>query len=249
MTNKPAEKVALLIRGATVSDPIPTTTKEAVAQTNRTTRKTTIQSLQDLTSTTDTTTTDRDLRGDHMTTNRPLHKDIFVQGYYTEMYRLVSKRRDVPRHAVDDIVMFAVELLMEQIDFVVAQHPDPVVYARRQVTNKVLDYKRRIAAQRGEGARFTRTVGSYDLMTNPDASVPSNLDLAQDVVERDERERQMAIVRKAVGDENLELLEMIDGHDYSVTDVAKIRGQRRETVSRKHGALIKEAKKALGPAA
>ena len=80
MTNKPAEKVAFLIRGATVSDPIPTTTKEAVAQTNRKTRKTTIQSLQDLTSTTDTTTTDRDLRGDHMTTNRPLHKDIFVQG-------------------------------------------------------------------------------------------------------------------------------------------------------------------------
>jgi len=184
-----------------------------------------------------------------MTTIRPPHRDTYICAYREELLRLFGKRTRVNGHDVDDIVSYAVELVMEQIDFVCGKYPDPVVFARRQYTNKIHDYRRRIASQRGEGARFSRAIDSFDMMSNPDASVPGVIDFSDSVVESMERDEQMGRLREVLSDKEMEIVWLVDGHDMTVKDAAKRLGLRRETVSRKRTAIHEKANKTLGPAA
>ena len=223
-----------------------TSPKEATANQHTSKARPSTSSPQDMTT---ATNTDRILKGDHMTTIRPLHRDTYICAYRSELLRLFGKRTRVNGHDVDDIVSYAVELVMEQIDFIVGKYPDPVVFARRQYTNKIHDYRRRIASQRGEGARFSRAIDSYDVMANPDASVPSVIDFSDSVVESMERDEAMGRLREVLSDKEMEIVMMVDGHDYTVKEVAGHFGVRRETISRKRTAIHRKANKALGPAA
>ena len=56
------------------------------------------------------TNTDRILKGDHMTTIRPLHRDTYICAYRSELLRLFGKRTRVNGHDVDDIVSYVVGL-------------------------------------------------------------------------------------------------------------------------------------------
>lgn len=245
MTNTRGEKVANGNPSAMVSVP-PTSPKEATANQHTGKARPALSSPQDMTT---ATNTDRILKGDHMITIRPLHRDTYICAYRSELMRLFGNRTRVHGHDVDDIVSYAVELVMEQIDFIVGKYPDPVIFARRQYTNKIHDYRRRIASQRGEGARFSRSIDSYDVMANPDASVPSVIDFSDTVVEEMERDEAMGRLRGVLSEKEMEIVMMVDGHDYTVTDVAGHFGVRRETISRKRTAIHRKANKALGPAA
>ena len=245
MTNTRSEKVANGNPSAMVSIPS-TSPKEATANQHTGKARPSTSSPQDMTT---ATRTDRDLKGDHMTTIRPPHRDTYICAYREELLRLFGNRTRVYGHDVDDIVSYAVELVMEQIDFIYGKYPDPVVFARRQYTNKIHDYRRRIASQRGEGARFSRAIDSFDMMSNPDASVPGVIDFSDSVVESMERDEQMGRLRDVLSDKEMEIVWLVDGHDMTVKDAAKRLGLRRETVSRKRTAIHEKANKTLGPAA
>jgi RNA polymerase sigma factor (sigma-70 family) len=129
------------------------------------------------------------------------------------------------------------------------KYPNPVHYAAARFANVNTDHARRQAAQRGEGARFERKVGSADvdhtarqlesIVSSDQFDIAEHLDnksLVKDVLSVLSEVQQRAVI-----------LVFVEG--YSVTEAAKILGKRRETVSR----ILRDAKikanKTFGPAA
>ena len=245
MTNTRGEKVANGNPSAMVSIPS-TSPKEATADKHTGKARPSTSSPQDMTT---ATNTDRILKGDHMTTIHPMSRDAYVTAYHAELSRILSNRRTVNGHDVDDVISFAVLRLLKKYDSIVAKNHDPIVFARRSVRNLGHDYHRRQAVQRGEGARNERTIGSLDLGVNTEASGGVVPDFAAGYVDEVERMQQIDKISAVLTADQMRLLMLVDGHDMSVSEVAKIDGLCRETVSRKLSKARTHARKALGPAA
>ena len=245
MTNIRGEKVANGNSSAMVLIPS-TSPKEAIANQHTGKARPSNSSPQDMTT---ATRTDRDLKGDHMTTIHPTSRDAYVTAYHAELTRIFSTRRTVNGHDVDDVISFAVLRLLKKYDSVVAKNPDPIVFARRSIRNLGHDYHRRQAVQRGEGARNERAIGSLDFGAAADSIGGVVPDFSAGYVDEVERMQRIEKISAALTPEQMRLLTLVDGHDMTVSEVAKIVGLRRETVSRKVSKARPYARKTLGPAA
>ena len=175
------------------------------------------------------------------------------QEKYIEQYWVSLRNRYKGFHAyrgqdVDDIISFATVTLMEKIAKVMAVYPDPTAYAGKQFSSVAVDFRRRQMAQRGEGARGERRVISAN-----DDEIRSQLEGIEHGSE-DRIAEQMDNKQRI--DEVMEILPIdqqrivnLHGEGFNVTEIAKIMGKSRETVSRALSTARRNANKALGPAA
>ena len=206
------------------------------------------------------TTTARLSKGDPMTTkrnhNKPSNRSIqtkkrqdeYVIGVYQALQARLGNRVTYKGQEVADIIQYTVVELMGRIAFIMSKYPDPAHYVGARLSNVVTDHSRRQGAQRGEGARFDRTIASAN-----EEHTARKLEqfVNGDSVDIADHLDKMALVRKAnavLTAEEQRLLNLVYVKGLSVTDAAKITGQRRETVSRKIGEAKKRARKAIGPA-
>lgn len=148
---------------------------------------------------------------------------------------------------VDDIVSFATLELMTRLPQVIARHPDPLAYAGLRFRDVSRDYGRRQAAQRGEGARHTRTVASLDatVRVEPPQAVVTDDAVVQAIDDRLQVSRVMA----ALTGRERQVLVLCCAHDLTTEEAARRLGCARETVSRALSRAKRAGAKALGPAA
>ena len=204
------------------------------------------------------TTTNSLSKGDPVTTNRKLNdrsthlkkrQDAYVLSFYNALVTRFGGHTTYKGQEVADVIQFAVVELLSRVTYIMGKYSNPVHYAAARFANVNTDHARRQAAQRGEGARFERKVGSADvdhtarqlesIVSSDQFDIAEHLDnksLVKDVLSVLSEVQQRAVI-----------LVFVEG--YSVTEAAKILGKRRETVSR----ILRDAKikanKTFGPAA
>ena len=147
---------------------------------------------------------------------------------------------------VDDIVSYATLELLTRLPQVIARHPDPLVYAGMRFRDVSRDFGRRQAAQRGEGARHTRTVASLDATVRAE---PKQVVVTDDAVAQALDDRlQVSRVMAALTGRERQVLTLCCAHDLTTEEVARRLGCARETVSRALTRAKRAGAKALGPA-
>jgi RNA polymerase sigma factor (sigma-70 family) len=144
---------------------------------------------------------------------------------------------------IDDIAQDTVMRFLEDPCRVMEAYPAPWVYARASLRSRSTDFARRERTQRGEGARLV--AGRHGLTTRRVAvsldhggrghdGGPIDLQIADprhdvervlDRLQVDDLLRMLTVRERAI-------LLGVDGHDYSVVEIADALGLRRETVSR-----------------
>ncbi len=156
-----------------------------------------------------------------------------------------------PGHDAHDIALDVVERFLRTAAEIMAAYPDPARYAAVSATHATITFDRRERKQRSEGVRLV--TGSDGLLRAGRVYVSGNvtpmeggdelLALARDGDDAidvqvacrhdstDLLERCFAGVSRA----DRELLLLVDGKGYTVQEVARLVGVRRETLSRRIG--------------
>ncbi|NBW91162.1 MAG: sigma-70 family RNA polymerase sigma factor [Actinobacteria bacterium] len=205
-------------------------------------------------------TTARLSKGDPMTTkrnhNKPSnrtiqtkkHQDEYVIGVYQALAARLGNHSKYKGQEVADVIQYTIIELLGRISFIMGKYPDPAHYVGARLSNVVTDYGRRQAAQRGEGARFDRIVGSAnDEHTARKIEQFANGD-SFDVADNLDKIALVQKVKSVLTAEEQRIFNLVYVKGLSVTEVAKIVGKRRETVSRSLSDAKKRAQKAIGPA-
>jgi DNA-directed RNA polymerase specialized sigma24 family protein len=171
--------------------------------------------------------------------------------YAVAVFREVMRVAAVMRRGFDagDLAAEISAEVLENPESIMARYPDPVRYARQRVRHAGISYERRQRVQRGEGARLHH--GPDGLLQPGRTYVSGNAtghDGAPELFAgaRDHRaefeaaadERMSATLELRRCCQGLTLAEvhevwLVDACGYSVQEVAALRGQRRETVSRR----------------
>jgi len=169
----------------------------------------------------------------------------YVAAFYDAVHGvLVRERSDAL-----DVAGFAAErLLKHKFTAKMRQYPDPAMYGRKNARNAAIDYDRRQAADRGEGARHGRGVDYLDaidldwtwvMVAGWEGVVATAIDVR----------RLLATLAPTITDRELRAYWLVKVEGRTVKSVAKQRGVRRETISRTcskvHKALVAAAN---GPA-
>lgn len=153
----------------------------------------------------------------------------------------------------DDIAMGVVLKLVAHADpaAVMADYPEPERYARVALAHAAVAFDRSERVQRSEGVRLViqvdggrRLARRYDSGNAPvaDGSTTEVLDTVADpaavlvdaaVADRLDADLVLHRCFDGVDAEDRRLLELADGHGYTVTELAALYGRRRETLSRR----------------
>jgi RNA polymerase sigma factor (sigma-70 family) len=206
------------------------------------------------------TATARLSKGDPMTTKRNHNKpsnrtiqtkkrqDAYVIGVHNALAARFGNHATYKGQEVADVIQYTIVELLGRITYIMSKYPDPAHYVGARFSNVITDHSRRQAAQRGEGARFDRKVTSAD-----EEHIARKLEqfVSGDSLDIADHLDKIALVKKAKGvlsTEQQRILDLVAVDGISVTEVAKIVGKRRETVSRKLSDAKKRARKAIGPA-
>lgn len=187
-----------------------------------------------------------------MTNTRPTPRlDQAINGYIATVHREVLRCVALVRHGfdADDIAQEIALEVARRPEVIMARYPDPLVYARRRTKHAGISFDRRERAQRSEGVRLRR--GTDGLLTpgrpyvSGNATGPEGGDelfaTARDVQAEfdsatvDFLDALESLRRCCVGVSHTDLHELllVDGCGYSVLEVARMKGQARETVSRR----------------
>ena len=207
------------------------------------------------------TTTARLSKGDPMTTKRNHNKpsnrtiqtkkrqDAYVIGVHNALAARFGNHAKYKGQEVADVIQYTIVELLGRITYIMGKYPDPAHYVGARFSNVVTDHSRRQGAQRGEGARFDRTVGS----ANEEHTARKIEQFANgdsfDVADHLDKIALVQKVKTVLTTEEQRIFNLVYVKGLSVTEVAKIVGQRRETVSRKLSDAKKRVQKAFGPAA
>jgi len=207
------------------------------------------------------TTTARLSKGDPMTTKRNHNKpsnrtiqtkkrqDAYVIGVHNALAARFGNHAKYKGQEVADVIQYTIVELLGRITYIMGKYPVPAHYVGARFSNVVTDHSRRQGAQRGEGARFDRTVGS----ANEEHTARKIEQFANgdsfDVADHLDKIALVQKVKTVLTVEEQRIFDLVFVKGLSVTEVAKIVGQRRETVSRKLSDAKKRAQKAFGPAA
>ena len=206
------------------------------------------------------TTTARLSKGDPMTTKRNHNKpsnrtiqtkkrqDAYVIGVHNALAARFGNHAKYKGQEVADVIQYTIVELLGRITYIMSKYPDPAHYVGARLANVVTDHSRRQGAQRGEGARFDRTVGSADEEHTARKLQQVVSGDSFDLADHLDKIALVQKVKKVLTAEEQRIFDLVFEKGLSVTEVAKIVGQRRETVSRKLSDAKERARKAIGPA-
>jgi DNA-directed RNA polymerase specialized sigma24 family protein len=170
-----------------------------------------------------------------------------VAAVFREVVRVASR----VRHGfdADDIAAEVAAGVLDRPEDIMARYPDPLRYARVRVRHAGISFDRGQRAQRGEGARLfegndgllspgrrfvsgnaTGVDGGDELLSfvaDPTANFEAGVD--------DHMVASALLQRCCHGLSEAEIQEiwLVDGCGHTVQELAELRGQRRETVSRR----------------
>jgi len=145
------------------------------------------------------------------------------------------------RRVSEDVVGFGAVRLLTKLDEIMARYPDPVRYARASFANLAADWARREAAQRGEGARFGRSVAS--LGQAEERSVERSLEvlrlfsdrfLDDAVASRIDAQRVLFRVRSCIRPRDWQVVWEIAAEGAMVREVAARRGVHPSGISKRY---------------
>ena len=206
------------------------------------------------------TTTARLSKGDPMTTKRnhnnpnnrtvqtKRRQDAYVLGVHNALAVRFGSHVTYRGQEVADVIQYTIVELLGRISYIMSKYPDPAHYVGARFSNVVTDHGRRQAAQRGEGARYDRKVTSandeHTARKLEQVAWGDSFDLADHL----DKITLVQKIKTVLTAEEQRILDLVVVKGLSVTEVAKIVGQRRETVSRKLSEAKKRAQKAIGPA-
>jgi len=178
-----------------------------------------------------------------------MNQSTYILKFQASLQNRFGRRTTHLGQEVDDIISYAVVTLMGKIAQVKAVYPDPVAYAGMRFSSVAHDFRRRQMAQRGEGAR-----GERKSVSTSDEQTWAQLEgIAYggeyDVAERMDNMRLAKNVMSILPIEQQRIVFLHGVRGLSVTEIAKVVGRSRETVSRALSAARRNANKTYGPAA
>jgi len=141
----------------------------------------------------------------------------------------------------EDVVGFGAVRLLTKLDEIMVRYPDPARYARASFAHLVHDWARREAAQRGQGARFGRSVASLEWAD--ERSVERSLEVVRlfsdrslddAVASRVDAQRMLSQVRSCIHPRDWQVVWEIAAEGAMVRDVAARRGVHPSGISRRY---------------
>ena len=177
-----------------------------------------------------------------------MKQEKYIEQYWKSLRNRYKGFHTYRGQDVDDIISFATLTLVEKIAKVMAVYPDPTAYAGKQFSSVAVDFRRRQMAQRGEGARGERRVISAN-----DDEIRSQLEGIEHgsedrIAEQMDNKQRIKEVMEILPTDQQRIVYM-HGEGFNVTEIAKIMGKSRETVSRALSAARRNANKTFSPAA
>ena len=160
--------------------------------------------------------------------------DRFCDEYATAFYLAVHGVLVRERSDALDVAGFAVEGLLEKgVAVQAARYPDPARYGRAHARNAAIDYDRRQAVDRGEGARRRRRIASMESdVAGVERAVVRGIGWDDAVVAAIDMRDLLTGVPQTVTDRDLEVFFLVKVEGRAASAVARERGVRRETISR-----------------
>jgi len=177
-----------------------------------------------------------------------MKQEKYIEQYWKSLRNRYKGFHTYRGQDVDDIISFATLTLMEKIAKVMAVYPDPTAYAGKQFSSVAVDFRRRQMAQRGEGARGERRVVSAN-----DDEIRSQLEGIEQgsedrIAEQMDNKKRINEVMEILSVEQQRIVNL-HGEGLNVTEIAKVLGRNRATVSRALSAARRNVNKTYGPAA
>ena len=177
-----------------------------------------------------------------------MNQNTYILKFRLSLESRFGRRTTYMGQDVDDIISYAVVTLMEKVSRVMASYPDPAAYAGMRYSSVAHDFRRRQMAQRGEGARGERKwVSASDEQTWSQIEGIA-YDAECDVAERMDNVKLIKEVMEILPAEQQRIVHL-HGAGLNVTEIAKVLGRNRATVSRALSAARRNANKTYGPAA
>ena len=177
-----------------------------------------------------------------------MNQNTYILKFRLSLESRFGRRTSYVGQDVDDIISYAVVTLMEKVAHVMAVYPDPAAYAGMRYSSVAHDFRRRQMAQRGEGARGERKwVSASDEQTWSQIEGIA-YDAECDVAERMDNVKLIKEVMEILPAEQQRIVHL-HGAGLNVTEIAKVLGRNRATVSRALSAARRNANKTYGPAA
>ena len=177
-----------------------------------------------------------------------MNQNTYILKFRLSLESRFGRRTTYVGQDVDDIISYAVVTLMEKVSRVMAFYPDPAAYAGMRFSSVAHDFRRRQMAQRGEGARGERKwVSASDEQTWSQIEGIA-YDAECDVAESMDNVKLIKEVMEILPAEQQRIVHL-HGAGLNVTEIAKVLGRNRATVSRALSAARRNANKTYGPAA
>ena len=186
---------------------------------------------------------------DILSKGETMNQSTYILKFQASLQNRFGRRTTYLGQEVDDIISYAVVTLMGKIAKVMAVYPDPAAYAGMRFSSVAHDFRRRQMAQRGEGAR-----GERKLVSASDEQTWSHLEgIAYggeyDVADHMDNMRLVKEVMEILPIDQQRIVYLHGVRGLTVTEIAKIIGKSRETVSRALNAARRNADRTFGPAA
>jgi len=186
---------------------------------------------------------------DILSKGETMNQSTYILKFQASLQSRFGRHTTYLDQEVDDIISYAVVTLMGKIAKVMAVYPDPAAYAGMRFSSVAHDFRRRQMAQRGEGAR-----GERKLVSASDEQTWSHLEGIAfggecDVAERMDNMQLIKEVMQILPIDQQRIVYLHGVRGLTVTEIAKIMGKSRETVSRALNAARRNADRTFGPAA
>lgn len=161
-------------------------------------------------------------------------QQMAARTYATAFYDAVHGVLVRERSDALDVAGFAVEALLEKgVAVQAARYPDAARYGRAHARNAAIDYDRRQAVDRGEGARRRRRVASMESdVAGVERAVVRGVGWDDAVVAAIDMRNLLTGVPQTVSDRDLEVFFLVKVEGRTASSVAQDYGVRRETISR-----------------
>ena len=167
-----------------------------------------------------------------------MNESTYILKFRLSLESRFGRRTTYVGHEVEDIISYAVVTLMEKVAHVMVSYPDPAAYAGMRFSSVAHDFRRRQMAQRGEGAR-----GERKWVSASDEQTWTQLEgIAYggeyDVADHMDNMRLVKKVMEILPTEQQRILYLHGVRGLNVTEIAKVVGKSRETVSRALSAAL-----------
>lgn len=141
-------------------------------------------------------------------------------------------------HMASDVASEVVAKFLDDAEEIMANYPDPVVFARAVTKTTGIDYRRKMASQRGEGARQGRKVVSGDAHDDEHSPYSESVeyavpDFAEEAVSRLDLAYLMEQIELGLPADEFEALYLTEVLGLTDAEAGEMVGVRRECINRR----------------